>query len=106
MTVKFTAQPEAFVNDVVMVQVDTNDYIRLYSLNESFSTSQGSVDVNRIICEYFQVADDVVTGYSLPNIIGLDEGPFRITTEKTSVLGQVLSLDNISDCEMEFVYDR
>lgn len=105
--VQITADKDAFINDVCMTPVTSSRYVRLYNINEDFRTSSGTVSVNRIICELLDIEPDtgVVTGYSLPNVIGVGNEVFRITTETPSLEGQLLTLDNIDKCILEY-YDN
>ena len=106
MKTVFTVTPDIFINDVALYKTGVSDYIRFYSLNESFNTTQGSVTVNRVICEYITVDDEGnAVGYSLPNIIGLANDIFGIVSEKQSLQGEVLTIDNIAECEMEYYND-
>ena len=81
--------------------------MRLYSIDEDFRTANGTVSVKRIICELLDIEPDtgVVTGYSLPNVIGISNEVFGITTDTPSLEGQVLTLDNIDMCTLEY-YDN
>lgn len=103
MKTTFTITPDIFVNDVALYKVGVSDYIRFYSLNESFSVTQGSVDVNRVLCEYITVDENGnASGYTLPNIVGLSNSVFGITSESLELQGKVLTIDNIADCVMEY----
>lgn len=103
--VVITADKDAFINDICMTQVTSSRYVRLYNLEEDFSTQNGLVSVNRIICELIEVLDDgTMVGYSLPNVIGVSNSVFGIRTETPSLEGQLLTLDNIDKCILEY-YD-
>lgn len=105
-TVIINADKEAFVNDVCMTQVTSSKYVRLYSLDEDFRTHDGSVGVHRIICELLEILEDgAIIGYSLPNVIGISNSVFGIKTETPSLEGQILTLDNIDKCILEY-YDN
>lgn len=105
--VQITADKDAFINDVCMTQVTSSRYVRLYSIDEDFRTASGTVPVKRIICELLDIEPDtgVVTGYSLPCVIGIRNEVFGIKTETPSLEGQVLTLDNIDMCTLEY-YDN
>lgn len=105
--VQITADKDAFINDVCMTQVTSSRYVRLYSIDEDFRTASGTVSVKRIICELLDIEPDtgVVTGYSLPCVIGIRNEVFGITTDTPSLEGQVLTLDNIDMCTLEY-YDN
>lgn len=105
ITITLTIDKDVFVNDTCICQVTSTRYLRFYSIDESFNTTSGLVSVNRIICELLEVTEDGTTvGYSLPNIIGVSNSVFSITTETPSLEGQLLTLDNIDKCVMEY-YD-
>lgn len=105
ITITLTVDKDVFVNDTCMCQVTSSRYLRFYSIDESFNTSSGTVSVNRVICELLEVDEDGnVSGYSLPNVIGISNSVFSITTETPSLEGQLLTLDNIDKCVLEY-YD-
>ena len=105
--VQITVDKDAFTNDVCMTQVTSSRYVRLYSIDEDFKTTNGMVPVKRIICELLEIDPDtgIVTGYSLPNVIGISNKVFSITTETPSLEGRILTLDNIDKCTLEY-YDN
>lgn len=103
-TITFTATADAFVNDVCLCQVKEYQYIRLYSIDEDFQTRSGFVGVHRILCELIDIEGDVPVGYSLPNIIGVSNSVFGIKSDRPSLEGQLLTLENIGDCVLEY-YD-
>ena len=97
------ASPEAFINDVCLCQVSYNRYIRLYNLNEDFRTSNGIVPINKIMCELLVVDEEGNTiGYSLPNVIGMSNSVFGIKTDTPSLEGQLLTMENIKMCVLEY----
>ena len=105
ITITLTVDKDVFVNDTCICQVTSSRYLRFYSIDESFRTRSGDVTVNRVICALLEVDEDGVTaGYSLPNVIGMSNSVFSITTETPSLEGQLLTLDNIDKCVMEY-YD-
>lgn len=105
ITITLTVDQDAFVNDTCICQVTSSRYLRFYSIDEDFKTSSGLVPVKKIICELLETDENGVTaGYSLPNVIGISNSVFSITTETPSLEGQVLTIDNIDKCVMEY-YD-
>lgn len=106
ITITLTVDRDAFINDTCICQVTSSKYLRFYNLDESFNTSSGTVVINRIICELIEVGpDDISISYSLPNVIGISNSRFSITTDKPSLEGHILTLDNIEDCVLEY-YDE
>ena len=103
-TLTFTVTADAFINDICYCQVKEYQYIRLYSIDEDFQTTSGAVGVHRIMCELIDIEGDVPVGYSLPNVIGISNSVFGIKTDTPSLEGQLLSLDNIDKCILEY-YD-
>lgn len=103
ITITLSVSKDVFVNDTCICQVTNSRYIRFYSIDESYNTANGTVSINRIICELLEIDENGDTvGYSLPNIIGMSNSVFSITTEKPSLEGQLLTLDNIEDCVLEY----
>ena len=104
-TVTLTINKDAFINDVCLSQVTSSKYLRFYSIDEDFRTQRGTVGVHKMLCELLVIGEDgIVTGYSLPNVIGMSNSVFSITTDVPSLEGQLLTLDNIDKCVMEY-YD-
>ena len=104
-TVTLTVPKESFVNDMCLCQVTSSRFLRFYSIDEDFKTQSGVVSVHRVLCELLETDEDgTVVGYSLPNIIGMSNSVFSITTETPSLEGQLLTLENIDKCVMEY-YD-
>lgn len=105
ITITLTVDKDSFINDTCICQVTSSRYLRFYSIDESFNTVSGTVSVNRVICELLEVDEDGVTaGYSLPNVIGISNSVFSIKTETPSLEGQLLTIDNIDKCVLEY-YD-
>lgn len=104
-TVIVNIDKDAFINDICLSQVTSSRYLRFYNIDEDFKTQNGVVSVHKILCELLEVDEDgTVAGYSLPNIIGISNSVFSIKTDTPSLEGQVLTLDNIDKCTMEY-YD-
>ena len=101
-TIRLT--PDAFENGVFIYTVGTNKYLRFYILDEDYSTTSGSVGVHRVLCELIEQTDDGFIGYALPNIVGMSNKVFGISSESLELQGAVLAFDNMSFCIMEY-YD-
>jgi hypothetical protein len=99
-----TLTPDVFENDVFIYTVGTDKYLRFYILNEDYNTSSGSVGVHRVLCELIEQTDDGFVGYALPNIVGMSNKVFGISSESLELQGAVLTSENMAFCTMEY-YD-
>ena len=99
-----TLTPDVFENDVFIYTVGTDKYLRFYILNEDYDTSSGSVGVHRVLCELIEQTDDGFVGYALPNIVGMSNRVFGISSESLELQGAVLTSENMAFCTMEY-YD-
>lgn len=103
MTDSFIVTPDAFVNDTCFYRTGYDSVVRFYSIDESYKTVSGLVEVKRVMCEYLVTdSEGNTTGYTLPNIIGMSNSIFGIRSDIPSLQGAMLTLDNISDCIMEY----
>ena len=100
-----TLTRDVFENDVFIYTVGANKYLRFYILDEDYDTAAGSVGVHRVLCELIEQTDDGFIGYALPNIVGMSNDVFGITSESIELQGAVLNSDNMSSCTMEYYDD-
>lgn len=91
-----------FENDFATISLADGSYIVLNSLNESFNSTDGSVEIKRINIEKVTYDDDdneIRTPCT--SVIGLSDDNVNIKTDFTQLEGNTLNEDNMIYCTLE-----
>ena len=95
-----TIKKSQFVDGRFSLTYTTNKKATFIVVDESFYGNNTLVTINRIniFVETFDNEGNKLSGSFSTSVIGLGDGVSGILTEDTTLLGKILSYDNIESC--------
>ena len=98
-----TLSPDLFTNNVYVVSYGGLKKATFTILNETFSAGPQSAQVKRMLCDIqvFDTSGNLVSERFGSLVIGLGDQNVSVTSSNSSLLGLLMSSDNMAQCSVE-----
>lgn len=86
-----------FVNDVFKYEIESGTLI-FYAVNESIKRDDLEVPIKRVVVAVEDLEENQTI---LSSIIGFEKDGYLVSSDKSTLEGQMLTTDNIASCTLE-----
>lgn len=86
-----------FVNDVFKYEIESGTLI-LYAVNESIKRDDLEVPIKRVVVAVEDLEENQTI---LSSIIGFEKDGYLVSSDNSTLEGQMLTTDNIASCTLE-----
>ena len=86
-----------FVNDVLKYEIESGTLI-FYSVNESIKRDDLEVPIKRVLVAIEDLDENQTI---LSSIIGFEKDGYIVSSDDSTIEGQMLTTDNIASCTLE-----
>ena len=86
-----------FVNDVFKYEIESGTLI-FYSVNESIKRGDLEVPIKRVVIVIEDLDENQMV---LSSIIGFEKDGYLVSSDDSTIEGQMLTTDNIASCTLE-----
>lgn len=86
-----------FVNDVFKYEIESGTLI-FYSVNESIKRDDLEVPIKRVLVAIEDLDENQTI---LSSIIGFEKDGYLVSSDDSTLEGQMLTIDNIASCTLE-----
>ena len=86
-----------FANDVFKYEIESGTFI-FYSVNESIKRDDLEVPIKRVVVAVEDLNENQTI---LSSIIGFEKDGYLVSSEDSTLEGQMLTTDNIASCTLE-----
>lgn len=93
----FDLSKVAFVNDVFKYEIESGTLI-LYAVNESIKRDDLEVPIKRVVVAVEDLEENQTI---LSSIIGFEKDGYLVSSDNSTLEGQMLTTDNIASCTLE-----
>ena len=88
-----------FVNDVFKYEIESGTLI-FYSVNESIKRDDLEVPIKRVVVAVEDLNENQTI---LSSIIGFEKDGYIVSSDDSTIEGQMLTIDNIASCTLEIL---